>query len=73
MAMLRSMLSVRLMISDVDPDVCNWLDLRGHRVGTMQFRLSRAADLELPAFRTRVVALSEVETSADCRRRGAES
>jgi len=53
--------SVRLVIADVDRGGRNWLDTRGHRVGSMQFRLSRADDLELPSFRTRVVKLAELE------------
>jgi hypothetical protein len=60
-AVLESDGSVRLVIADVDRGTCNWLDTRGHRVGTMQLRLSRAEDLELPSFRTRVVKVAEVE------------
>jgi hypothetical protein len=61
--------SVRLVISDADPNACNWLDTRGHGVGTMQFRLSRAGDLELPSFRTRVVKAAVIE-AATCGQRG---
>jgi hypothetical protein len=65
-AVLEANGSVRLVISDVDPGVCNWLDVRGHRVGTMQFRISRVDDLELPSFQTSVVKVSEVERTVDC-------
>jgi hypothetical protein len=58
--------SVRLVIADVDPGACNWLDTRGHRVGVMVFRLSRSEDLVLPPFDARVVKAAEVEAAADC-------
>jgi hypothetical protein len=65
-AVLESDGSVRLVIADVDRGAFNWLDTRGHRVGTMQFRLSRADDQELPSFRMRVVKIAEIERAVDC-------
>ncbi len=57
---------LRLVISEADPGDCNWLATRGHRIGTMQFRLSRAEEADLPSFRTRVIGLSELAESGLC-------
>ena len=52
--------SARIVISSQRPGRCpNWIDTRGHRVGTMIFRWSRT-DLPLPELATRVVS------AADC-------
>ncbi len=59
--------SLRFAVADVDPGACNWLETRGQRGGTMQFRLSRAGDLPIPSFETRVVQRSEVAASQGCR------
>ncbi len=37
----------------------NWLDTRGHRVGTLQFRLSRGAGRSLPEFTTKVRPITD--------------
>jgi len=58
--------SLRLIVGEADPDACNWLATRGHRVGTMQFRLSRAGDLAVPGFETRVMKTAELSPSTGC-------
>jgi hypothetical protein len=50
--------SVRIVISDGDPGMPNWLDTSGHRVGVMFFRWLHADIAEQPV--CRVVKRSEV-------------
>jgi hypothetical protein len=50
--------SVRILISDGDPGVPNWLDTSGHRVGVMFFRWLHADIAEQPV--CRVVKRSEI-------------
>lgn len=59
--------TLRLVVGDIEPAACNWLDTRGHRVGTMQFRLSRAGERPVPSFTTRVVAAADLPPSRGCR------
>jgi hypothetical protein len=53
---------VRVAISARRPAAGNWIDTRGHRVGTVVFRWSRT-DLPLPALRTTVVPVAELDRS----------
>lgn len=48
---------VRVVISARDPQVPNWIDTLGHRVGVMVFRWFRSAR-EVPEFRARVVPVA---------------
>ena len=50
--------SVRIVVSQRNPGVDNWLDTAGHRFGTMCFRWVRAASHPVP--RTSVIPLSEL-------------
>lgn len=50
--------SVRIVLSDGDPGVANWLDTSGHRVGVMFFRWLHADPETLPT--CRVVAVGEL-------------
>jgi hypothetical protein len=52
--------SVRIVVSDGDPGVPNWLDTSGHRVGVMFFRWLHADIAEQPV--CRVVKRSEVRS-----------
>jgi hypothetical protein len=54
--------SVRILISDGDPGMLNWLDTSGHRVGVMFFRWLHADIAEQPV--CRVVKQSEVGSMA---------
>ena len=51
--------SVRVVISQERRGSGNWIDLAGHREGTMIFRWSRSDD-PLPVLATRVVKLDEL-------------
>ena len=52
--------SVRIVVSDGDPGMPNWLDTSGHRIGVMFFRWLHADIAEQPV--CRVVKRSEVGT-----------
>jgi hypothetical protein len=49
--------SVRVVLSSRRPEAANWIDLGGHRQGTMLLRWSRSRD-PLPVLSTRVVKLA---------------
>jgi hypothetical protein len=51
--------SVSIVVSEADPELPNWLQLRGHTVGTAQFRLSRVRH-GLPVITCRVVKLADL-------------
>ncbi|MBW2244690.1 MAG: DUF1214 domain-containing protein [Deltaproteobacteria bacterium] len=57
---------VRLYVSPTRVDHCNWIDTRGHRIGTMQFRLSRAYELELPSFDIEVKNSENLDLQYTC-------
>jgi hypothetical protein len=48
----------RVIVSDADPGVPNWLDTAGHRQGLVSVRWVRAAELPLPS--TEVVPISSI-------------
>ncbi len=50
--------SVRVVISNEDPQVANWLNTKGHVAGTLQFRMARSNE-EVPAFKATLVPVSE--------------
>jgi hypothetical protein len=51
--------TARVVVSARDPDVPNWIDTFGHRVGVMVFRWFRTA-LPMPELRTRVVPVASL-------------
>ena len=51
--------SVTLVVSETDPGCPNWLELRGHTIGTAQFRLSRIHNA-LPQITCRVIKQAEL-------------